>query len=250
MLFPPPPVPPAPAKFLLTHEITMFSQLVNEFIVSLAGIFAALLWLNPGKSAAIRYAMILVPAGALYVLLMQEAMGWQYQMLLHVKYSAVVLLFLLGVFMLKCPWRRVVLSFGIYSLVCSVAGLMIAAFDVPELLLSLTRYLIFEYAWVWVFIWLCSRKSEMGGKWISLLASGSYLTLCGLIFTNLRGCVALGDVLVCANIIISLLGLLFVLRYVMLQVWKRSLITSFLYITPMVLSHILLWYSISNMEVN
>ena len=230
----------------------MFSQTEDEFLLSLAGIFAALLWLRPGKREAARYATILVPAGALYVLLMQEAMGWQYQMLLHVKYSVVGLLYLLGVFMLKCPWRRVLLSFGIYSLVCSAAGLVIAAFDVPELLLSLTRYHIFEYAWVWVFIWLCSRKSEMGGKWTSLLASGACLTLCGLVFSNLRAAGALGDVdlIVYVNIIISLLALLFVLRYVLQQGWKRSLVTSFLYITPMVLSHILLWYSISNMTVS
>ena len=230
--------------------MTMFSQTEDEFLLSLAGIFAALLWLRPGKREAARYATILVPAGALYVLLMQEAMGWQYQMLLHVKYSVVGLLYLLGVYMLKCPWRRVLLSFGIYSLVCSAAGLVIAAFDVPELLLSLTRYHIFEYAWVWVFIWLCSRKSEMGGKWNSLLAAGSYLTLCGMLFTNLRAGVALGDLVVYASIIISLLGLLFVLHYVLQQGWKRCLITSFLYITPTALAHILLWYSISNMGVN
>ena len=100
MLSPPPPVPPAPAKFLLTHEITMFSQLVNEFIVSLAGIFAALLWLNPGKSAAIRYAMILVSAGVLYTILTRESQGWQYMALTHVNYSALAILFLLGVFVL------------------------------------------------------------------------------------------------------------------------------------------------------
>ena len=234
--------------------MTMFSQTEDEFLLSLAGIFAALLWLRPGKREAARYAMILVPAGALYVLLMQEAMGWQYQMLLHVKYSVVGLLYLLGVYMLKCPWRRVLLSFGIYSLVCSAAGLVIAAFDVPEvpLLVRLTRNLIFEYAWIWLFIWLCTRKSEMGGKWISLLAVGSYLTLHGLVFSNIRAAGALGDVdlIVYVNIIISLLGLLLVLRYVMQQGWKRSLITSFLYITPTALAHILLWYSISNMEVN
>lgn len=55
----------------------MFSQTEDEFLLSLAGIFAALLWLRPGKREAARYATILVPAGALYVLLMQEAMGWQ-----------------------------------------------------------------------------------------------------------------------------------------------------------------------------
>lgn len=232
----------------------MFSQTEDEFLLSLAGIFAALLWLRPGKRETARYATILVPAGALYVLLMQEAMGWQYQMLLHVKYSVVGLLYLLGVYMLKCPWRRVVLSFGIYSLVCSAAGLVIAAFDMPEvpLLVRLTRNLIFEYAWIWLFIWLCTRKSEMGGKWISLLAVGSYLTLRGLVFSNIRAAGALGDVdlIVYVNNIISLLALLFVLRYVLQQGWKRSLVTSFLYITPMALGHILLWYSISNMEVN
>ena len=232
----------------------MFSQTEDEFLLSLVGIFAALLWLRPGKREAARYAMILVPAGALYVLLMQEAMGWQYQMLLHVKYSVVGLLYLLGVYMLKCPWRRVLLSFGIYSLVCSAAGIVIAAFDMPEvpLLVRLTRNLIFEYAWIWLFIWLCTRKSEMGGKWISLLAAGSYLTLHGLVFSNIRAAGALGDVdlIVCVNIIISLLALLFVLRYVLQQGWRRSLVTSFLYTTPMALAQILLWYSFSNLVVH
>ena len=232
----------------------MIDSVIAEFCVSLVGIFAALLWLRPGKREAARYAMILVPAGALYVLLMQEVMGWQYQLLLHVKYSVAGLLYLLGVYMLKCPWRQVVLSFGIYSLVCSAAGIVIAAFDMPEVLLlvRLTRNLIFEYAWIWLFIWLCTRKSEMGGKWVSLLAVGSYLTLHGLVFSNIRAAGALGDVdlIVCVNIIISLLALLFVLRYVLQQGWKRSLVTSFLYTTPMALAHILLWYSFSNLVVH
>lgn len=227
----------------------MFSQTVNEFLLSLVGIFAALLWLRPGKHEAARYAMILVPAGALYVLLMQDALAFQHLALVLVKHSVAVLLYLLGVYMLKCPWRRVILSFGIYSLVCSIAGLFIAAFDVQDVsfVLRLARNVIFDYAWIWLFIWLCSRKSEMGGELSSLLAVGAYLTLHGLFFSNLRAVVAMGDMIVYDNIIIKLLCLLFVLRYVLQQGWKRSLITSALYITPMVVSHLLLWYSINNM---
>ena len=211
--------------------------------------FAALLWLRPGKNEAARYAMILVPAGALYVLLMQDALAFQHQALVLVKHSVAVLLYLLGVYMLKCPWRRVILSFGIYSLVCSIAGLFIAAFDVQDVsfVLRLAGNVIFDYAWIWLFIWLCSRKSEMGGKLSSLLAVGAYLTLHGLFFSNLKASVAMGDMIVYVNIIITLLCFLFVLRYVLQQGWKRSLITSALYITPMVVSRLLLWYSINNM---
>ena len=211
--------------------------------------FAALLWLRPGKHEAARYAMILVPAGALYVLLMQDALAFQHLALVLVKHSVAVLLYLLGVYMLKCPWRRVILSFGIYSLVCSIAGLFIAAFDVQDVsfVLRLAGNVFFDYAWIWLFIWLCSRKSEMGGKLNSLLAVGAYLTLHGLFFSNLRAVVAMGDMIVYDNIIIKLLCFLFVLRYVLQQGWKRSLITSALYITPMVVSHLLLWYSINNM---
>lgn len=211
--------------------------------------FAALLWLRPGKHEAARYAMILVPAGALYVLLMQDALAFQHQALVLVKHSVAVLLYLLGVYMLKCPWRRVILSFGIYSLVCSIAGLFIAAFDVQDVsfVLRLAGNVIFDYAWIWLFIWLCSRKSEMGGKLSSLLAVGAYLTLHGLFFSNLKASVAMGDMIVYVNIIITLLCFLFVLRYVLQQGWKRSLITIALYITPMVVSHLLLWYSINNM---
>ena len=229
--------------------MVMFSQTESEFLVSLVGIFAALLWLRPGKHEAARYAMILVPAGALYVLLMQDALAFQHLALVLVKHSVAVLLYLLGVYMLKCPWRRVILSFGIYSLVCSIAGLFIAAFDVQDVsfVLRLARNVIFDYAWIWLFIWLCSRKSEMGGELSSLLAVGAYLTLHGLFFSNLRAVVAMGDMIVYDNIIIKLLCFLFVLRYVLQQGWKRSLITSALYITPMVVSHLLLWYSINNM---
>ena len=229
--------------------MAMFSQTESEFLLSLVGIFAALLWLRPGKHEAARYAMILVPAGALYVLLMQDALAFQHLVLVLVKHSVAVLLYLLGVYMLKCPWRRVILSFGIYSLVCSIAGLFIAAFDVQDVsfVLRLARNVIFDYAWIWLFIWLCSRKSEMGGKLSSLLAVGVYLTLHGLFFSNLKAVVAMGDMIVYVNIIIKLLCFLFVLRYVLQQGWKRSLITSALYITPMVVSHLLLWYSINNM---
>lgn len=227
----------------------MFSQNEVEFLLSLVGMFAALLWLRPGKHEVARYAMILVPAGALYVLLMQDALAFQHQALVLVKHSVAVLLYLLGVYMLKCPWRRVILSFGIYSLVCSIAGLFIAAFDVQDVsfVLRLAGNVIFDYAWIWLFIWLCSRKSEMGGKLSSLLAVGAYLTLHGLFFSNLKAAVAMGDMIVYVNIIITLLCFLFVLRYVLQQGWKRSLITSALYITPMVVSHLLLWYSINNM---
>ena len=227
----------------------MFSQNEVEFLLSLVGMFAALLWLRPGKHEAARYAMILVPAGALYVLLMQDALAFQHQALVLVKHSVAVLLYLLGVYMLKCPWRRVILSFGIYSLVCSIAGLFIAAFDVQDVsfVLRLAGNVIFDYAWIWLFIWLCSRKSEMGGKLSSLLAVGAYLTLHGLFFSNLKASVAMGDMIVYVNIIITLLCFLFVLRYVLQQGWKRSLITSALYITPMVVSRLLLWYSINNM---
>ena len=227
----------------------MFSQTENEFLLRLVGIFAALLWLRPGKHEAARYAMILVPAGALYVLLMQDALAFQHQALVLVKHSVAVLLYLLGVYMLKCPWRRVILSFGIYSLVCSIAGLFIAAFDVQDVsfVLRLARKVIFDYAWIWLFIWLCSRKSEMGGNLSSLLAVGAYLTLHDLFFSNLTAAVAMVDMIAYVNIIITLLCFLFVLRYVLQQGWKRSLITSALYITPMVVSHLLLWYSINNM---
>jgi hypothetical protein len=79
----------------------MISQPVDEFLVYLVGVFAALLWLRPGRREAIRYAMILLSAGVLYALLMQEAAGWQYQVLLHVKHSVSLILFLLGVYMLN-----------------------------------------------------------------------------------------------------------------------------------------------------
>ncbi len=230
-------------------SILLMDSVIAEFCVSLAGIFAALLWLRPGKHEAARYAMILLPAGALYTLLVQDTQGWQYRVLFHVSQSLVLLLYLLGAYMLKCPWRRVILSCGIYSLVCSVAGLFIAALDVQDVsfVLRLAGNVIFDYAWIWLFIWLCSRKSEMGGKWISLLAVGAYLTLRGLIFSNLKAVVSMGDLIVCVDIIIALLCFFFVLRNVLQQSLKLSLITSALYITPTVLSHLLLWYYINNM---
>lgn len=239
MLFPPPPVPPAPAKFLLTHEITMFSQLVNEFIVSLAGIFAALLWLNPGKSAAIRYAMILVPAGVLYTILTRESQGWQYMVLTHVNYSALAILFLLGVYMLKCPWRRVVLSFGIYSLVCTGLGIGIQFLDLAqyqESALGIVANESFEYAYAWLFVWMCSRKSEQGGAWSTLLAAGALLASIGVVYFNLRGAGVPYGYLFCVRPVICLLCMLFILRFVLQQAWKRVIITSALYALPLFLS--------------
>lgn len=219
-------------------------QFIAEFIVCLAGMFGALLWLRPGKSEAARYAVILLAVGALYALAMMDALGWRYYVLQHVRYSAPVILYLLGAYMLKCPWRRVVLSFGIYSLLCTAVGIVQVFRDMyPDILLpsEYSRDVIIDYAYVWLFIWLCARKSGKAGKWTALLAAGAYYTLSGVVMANLRNGLVLGEWGSWLRIVVNLLSFIFMLYWVLQQTRKRSVITTVLFILPTVLAELLLW---------
>lgn len=222
----------------------MISQPVDEFLVYLVGGFAALLWLRPGRREAIRYAMILLSAGVLYALLMQEAAGWQYQVLLHVKHSVSLILFLLGVYMLKCPWRQVVLSLGVFSLVASGIGIALACIDLGGYdysVAGIIETVCLDYAYVWLFIWLCARKSGNGGKWTALLAAGAFYSVGGMATGNLRAALALGNYVPWLHVVVNALSLFFVLYWVLQQTRRRSIVTTVLYILPAVCSTILLW---------
>ena len=222
----------------------MNEQITQEFFLCLVGMFGSLLWLRPGKREAARYAVILLAAGALFYLAMSDALGWRYAVLRHVRYSAPVILYLLGVYMLKCPWRQVLLSFGVYSLLCSAVGMVIAFIDMyPDVLSSLDicGKVILDYAYTWLFIWLCARKSGNGGKWTALLAAGAYYTLERLVMENLRWGMVLGGDVLWLRVVVSLLCFFFVLRLVLQQTPKRSAITSALFILPSVLAILLLW---------
>lgn len=222
----------------------MNHQFIAEFIACLAGMFAALLWLRPGKRETARYATILLASGALYALAMMDAIGWRYYVLQHVRYSAPVMLYLMGVYMLKCPWRRVILSLGIYSLLCTAVGIVQVFRDMyPNILLpsEYSRDIIIDYAYVWLFIWLCARKCERGGKWTALLAVGAYYTLSGVVMMNLRNGLVLGDTGSWLRIVVDALGFFFVLYWVLQQTRKRSIITTLLFALPPVLAKLLLW---------
>ena len=95
----------------------MDSHLVINICCMLGGMLAALCWLKRGRNEYIRYAMILLPYGAL-LYMMTEMHLWSatgHFLQRHLIFSAPVLLFLLGRYMLKCDWKRALLSSGIYA---------------------------------------------------------------------------------------------------------------------------------------
>lgn len=202
--------------------------------------FVALYWLKPGKREAARYGMILVPYGGLLCLfhIAAQEMGFAgYCLRHHLLCSAVLLVFLLGVFMLRCHWKRVLLSCGVYALVHAplyvLSILYINDFSV-DLLLLLFNGAPGQILMTWFFVWLCAR---------TLSAKQGLLTACsieacqGLVSSNVLGYIPLlfgldemsTIVLGCyLNLIIWMLVFVLIMHYLHEKSWLRSVAISFI----------------------
>ena len=215
------------------------SQLIFTGLM-LVCMFVALYWLKPGKREAARYGMILVPYGGLLCLfhIAAQEMGIAgYYLRHHLLCSAVLLVFLLGVFMLRCHWKRVLLSCGVYALVHAplyvLSILYINDFSV-DLLLQLFSGAPGQILLTWFFVWLCAR---------TLSAKQGLLTACsieacqGLVSSNVLGYIPLlfgldemsTIVLGCyLNLIIWMLVFVLIMHYLHEKSWLRSVAISFI----------------------
>ena len=152
----------------------MDSHLVINICCMLGGMLAALCWLKRGRNEYIRYAMILLPYAAL-LYMMTEMHLWSatgHFLQRHLIFSAPVLLFLLGRYMLKCDWKRALLSSGIYAVGLVVMHVLCAPFkDEPslfwkELLIDSALDILFT----WLLVWLCARPYGISG-WTGFLTA-------------------------------------------------------------------------------
>lgn len=129
----------------------------------LPAMYAALFWMKPGRHEAARYAMILLPAGALFYLLAvyTEDGMLRYCLLHHVFASGALLVFLLGRYMLKCDGKRSLYAAGVYQLCFALAQMVVPPIfhgrymEGWELSLRIGATVLY----VWLFVWRCARKS-------------------------------------------------------------------------------------------
>lgn len=216
----------------------MDSHLVINICCMLGGMLAALCWLKRGRNEYIRYAMILLPYGAL-LYMMTEMHLWSatgHFLQRHLIFSAPVLLFLLGRYMLKCDWKRALLSSGIYAVGLVVMNVLCAPFkDEPSLFL---KELLIDSAldnlFTWLLVWLCARPYGISA-WTGFLTaacvkacrdclSANFVPVYANLFSGLYMDVAL-QLIVAAVWAVILCTVIFscIMRYVHNVSWTRSL---------------------------
>lgn len=213
---------------------------IINFAFALLGAFVALLWLRPGWWQSIRYAVIVLSFAGLCAILYQNSGESGFYVMRYLPHAIVLFVFLLGRYMLGCPWRRAFLSLGVYALVSELsvfARLVQGGLTLP---ISFSFYL--ELIWAWFFIYLCTRKDSRICRTTCLLAAAAVLTACnsltGLVMPALQQgllnnatCGLLppeGLMLPILYIPLLLLTLSYAanLRYVLRQSWGHTLCTT------------------------
>lgn len=203
-------------------------------IFTLSGAFTALLWLRPGKREALRYALVLLSFGGLIYILSTKSATSLPLSRMHLLALSITAVFLLGVYMLKSPWRRVILALGVYGLVSSLVGIADFAYNWQgdfrclDLLLAVSFYL--ETLLFWFFVWWCTRKDE-GLRPVERLYAAAAFALFYTLLTYYYRYAAyyLAEASGSRALPIFTAGLLLLLclgvflRYAMQHPWKRSL---------------------------
>lgn len=169
-------------------------SLLMHLVCLLLPVYAALLWLKPGKYEAARYAMILLPAGGLFYLLsVYTEMGMlRYCIHHHVFVSGALLVLLLGRYMLKCDWKQALYAAGVYELCVALVRMVVLPLFLQRYMVSWTLSLCSCAAIlnVWLFVWLCARKSGISRK-EGFLSAAAIVACSSLIFGNLAQFTAL-----------------------------------------------------------
>ena len=216
----------------------MDTGLIISICCMLGSMFAALCWLKHGRNEYIRYAMILLPYGAL-LYMMTEMHLWSatgHFLQHHLLCSAPVLLFLLGRFMLKCGWKRSLLSCGVYAIVYIFLFALCAPFkDDPVYVWKvLIADSVCDILFIWLLVWLCVRPTGVSPK-DSLLTAACVSAFSDCISVNIAPYIKefiLGgdlpgglDLIVAAGWPIFLCGIVFacIVHFIHAQSWKRAL---------------------------
>ena len=214
----------------------MDTGLMISICCMLGSMFAALCRLKHGRNEYIRYAMILLPYGAL-LYMMTEMHLWSatgHFLQHHLLCSAPVLLFLLGRFMLKCGWKRSLLSCGVYAIVYIFLFALCAPFkDDPVYVWKvLIADSVCDILFIWLLVWLCVRPTGVSTE-ESLLTAACVSALSDCISVNIAPYIkefVLGgdlpgvlDLIVAAGWPLIVSGIVFatIMHYVHNRSWKR-----------------------------
>lgn len=223
-------------------------------VIMLVSMFVALYWLKPGKREAARYGMILVPYGGLLYLiyLATQDMGVVgYYLREHLPCSAALLVYLLGLFMLKSPWQRALRSCGVYALVHAPLFVLFVLYTYGfsvELLLQLFQGAPGQILMTWLFVWLCARplSAKQGLLTAAIIEACQSLVISNVAryISLLFGLGVLDSVALVAslNVIIWMLAFVLLMHYLHEKSWKRSVAFSF---SPLLLAVVLKLISLS-----
>lgn len=169
-------------------------SLLIRLACMLPAMFAALLLLKPGRHEAARYAMVLLPAGALFYLLAVYSEDGMLRFCLchHVFESGSLLVFLLGRYMLKCDWKQSLYAAGVYLLCSALAQMVVVPLFNGRFAeaWSLSLRIDATVFYVWLFVWLCARKSGIS-RMDGFLTAAAIVACSSLLTGNLAQYTAL-----------------------------------------------------------
>lgn len=173
----------------------MYDEAILMSVLStLPAMFAALLWLKAGRHEALRNAMVLLPAGALFYLLAVYTEDGMLRYLLHhhVSASVALLVLLLGRYMLKCDWTQSLYAAGVYQLCSALSQVVVVPLFTGRFVEKLNFSLSIAVAvlFIWLFVWLCARKSGITRR-EGFLTAASIEACYTLLFANLAQYTAL-----------------------------------------------------------
>ena len=222
-------------------------------LITALGVFAALSYLKSGKHEAIRYALILIPATFLLYLLKSPHFSSRssYNLYLHLIHHVPVILFLLGYYMIKCPWRRIIPAIGMcYTVVTLGKNILnfILQFVLPaegETAYYPALYLfspLADICFAWLFVWLAARKHGIK-KSVGFLTAAAILS-CGAYLSTyinyldyyflIHSYTSLSIISIC-QIVVHIIVFTLVMHYTLQVSAKRSVFFGILNSLPSIL---------------
>ncbi len=224
-----------------------------QLLITALGVFTALLYLKAGKRDAIRYALILISATFLLYLLKDPTFSTEnsYHLYRHLIYHVPVIIFLLGYYMIKSPWRRAIMAIGACTTVVTVGNTILnfilhfsqaaegEACTYPALyLLSPIGDILF----MWLFVWLAARKHSIRKRdgfltAAAILSCASYLsTYIGYLdsYFLLHSYISLPIISIC-QIVVYIIVFTLMMHYTLQVSTKRSVFFGILNSLPSIL---------------
>lgn len=214
---------------------------------------SAFAWLKLPREAMKRSLLIVVAVYALMFIALFRS-GNE-----HIEYWLPILMFrgdilvlLLGLFMLRQPWRKVLLSMGIYGLIVHLESVIYVVraegWDSPVWNIVLSPYMACAGWWLLYWIFLGRKGALRGGQCFVFAAATSHFCftaefLCrtAMRFLSLDVIGTLFVVPVLCQLF-SLAAAMLVQRFVMQQAWPRILMMCAISLLPALVSCVMFFY--------